>query len=308
MNQMRGGFSNELAELRQQLIDFAALVELELDFGEEDVEFADRGQLRRLMDEIRHKISRLIESFTVGNAIKNGIPVVIAGKPNAGKSTLLNALLMEEKAIVSDIAGTTRDVIEDEMVIEGLRFRFIDTAGLRQTKDTIEAIGVERSYAQMKKADLILYLIDTSQGEKESQLAEMQKARNLGIPLIPILNKSDLIDEKQKLRWSDIRGSVWLSARDLEQVENLKKILIEQVNLPEFQAGDTIVTNSRHYQSLQLADDSLVRANEAIEAGISGDLLAMDIRQALHHLGEITGEISNEEVLGSIFSRFCIGK
>ena len=309
INQMRGGFSRELQALRQELIDFAALIELELDFGEEDVEFADRTQLLDLLSRVQQSIQRLIASFKLGNVIKNGIPVVIAGRPNAGKSTLLNALLNEEKAIVSDIAGTTRDVIEDELIIDGLVFRFMDTAGLRDTTDAVEAIGVQRSYDRMQKADLILYLFDVSDSNPTEVAAQLDQLDAFAIPYIALANKVDLLATPQlPASLASIPQVISFSAQNSTDIDQLKRKLVETVQLPSFQSGDTIVTNARHHASLQAAAHSLEQAEQGIHQQLTGDLLALDIRQALHHLGTITGEVSNEEVLGSIFSRFCIGK
>ena len=309
MNQMRGGFSLEIKKLRDQLIHFASMIELELDFSEEDVEFADRKELNRLIDDLIKVIDALLESFNLGNVIKNGVPTVIAGKPNAGKSTLLNALLNEEKAIVSDIAGTTRDFIEDEIHIEGVTFRFIDTAGIREARDKIEKIGVERTKQKMKEASLILYLFDLKEESFEEIQLEVQKLDKLGIPYIKVANKFDMAPKSLiKSLEHDASDFIFISAKGRENLEALKQRIIEKVNLEGFRTGDTVVTNLRHYESLYNAQKSLTDVVEGISAGISGDLLAMDIRQALHYLGEITGEITTDDLLGNIFSKFCIGK
>jgi tRNA modification GTPase len=307
LNQMRGGFSKKIKELREELIHFASLIELELDFGEEDVEFANRDDLRKLIFDIQAHILPLLQSFDQGNAIKNGIPTVIAGKPNAGKSTLLNALLNEEKAIVSDIAGTTRDVIEDEMILGGIRFRFMDTAGLRETTDVIESIGVERARESMRKASLILYLFDLSQSTWSDIENEIKALPHLDAPIIRIGNKMDKASEVliQKLQQENF---ILISASRGENIQLLKDKIIESLHLKEVKQGDVLVTNLRHYQGLLEANKSLDRVLEGMMNQVTGDFLAMDIRLSLHHLSEITGEITTEDLLDSIFSKFCIGK
>lgn len=307
LNQMRGGFSKEIHKLRDELIHFASLIELELDFGEEDVEFAKRSDLKKLIFQIQGYLSSLIQSFDQGNVIKNGVPTVIAGKPNAGKSTLLNLLLNEEKAIVSDIAGTTRDVIEDEIVLGGINFRFIDTAGLRETQDVIEAMGVERTRDRMKKASLIIYLIDlanTSISEIDKEMAELSA---LGIPHIRVGNKIDKADPAlvNQLKSKDF---VFISAKGHDHIDELKEKILSLFEIQNVKTGDVIVTNLRHYQNLLQTREALDRVLEGIDKGITGDFLAMDIRQSLHYLGEITGSISTEDLLDNIFSKFCIGK
>lgn len=307
LNQMRGGFSKEIKHLREELIHFASLIELELDFGEEDVEFAGRSDLRNLILKIQSYLARLISSFEQGNVIKNGIPTVIAGKPNAGKSTLLNALLNEERAIVSDIPGTTRDVIEDEMILDGVAFRFMDTAGLRDTSDTIEAIGVSRTRESMKKAALILYLFDlasTTQTEIEAEEAEVKA---LGIPYIKVGNKVDAASPAllDKIENQDF---VFISAASKKNLDILKEAILNQVKISTVKQGDVLVTNLRHFQKLTETHDALTRVLQGLDTGITGDFLAMDIRQSLHHLGEITGQITSEDLLANIFSKFCIGK
>lgn len=324
LSQLRGGFSIRLKDLRQQLIDFVALVELELDFGEEDVEFAKRDQLRGLMQTIRGVIQPLIESFTAGNVIKNGVTTVIVGKPNAGKSTLLNALLNEEKAIVSDIPGTTRDVIEDELFIDGVRFRLIDTAGLRDTTDTIEAIGVARTRQQMDKAALVVYLFDgttTTADELQQAIAELDES---GKPYVLVGNKADAVSDATRqtldgstyaLSSANIAGNVpaaprivWISAKDA-QIDALKTVLSARARTDSaMQAGSSVVTNARHLQHLTATDDALAHAISAIDAGTSADWIAMDLRIALRELGELTGEVTTDDLLASIFGRFCIGK
>jgi tRNA modification GTPase len=308
INQMRGGFSREIKMLREKLIHFASMIELELDFSEEDVEFADRQQLVDLINELLNVVGSLLESFNLGNVIKNGVPTVIAGKPNAGKSTLLNALLNEEKAIVSEIAGTTRDFIEDEIHIEGITFRFIDTAGIREARDKIEKIGVERTKKKMKEASLILYMFDLKEEGIEEITAEVEKLDHLGIPYIKVANKLDLASSALLNSLKEDESFIFISAKSRDNLDALKLRIIEKVNLEGFKTGDTVVTNLRHYESLFNSRKSLEDVLSGIGNGISGDLLAMDIRQALHYLGEITGEITADDLLDNIFSKFCIGK
>lgn len=307
LNQMRGGFSKEINKLREELIHFASLIELELDFGEEDVEFAKRSDLKKLIFQIQGYLTALIKSFDQGNVIKNGVPTVIAGKPNAGKSTLLNVLLNEDKAIVSDIAGTTRDTIEDEMVLGGINFRFIDTAGLRETQDVIEALGVERTRDKMKKASLIIYLVDLANTTLEAISKEIQELSALGIPFIKVGNKLDNAAPAlvEKLKKDDF---TFISAKHKEHIEELKERILSLFEVTDVKTGDVMVTNLRHYQNLLQTNESLTRVLDGMDGGITGDFLAMDIRQALHYLGEITGSISTEDLLENIFSKFCIGK
>lgn len=306
INQIRGGFSKQIAQLREQLINFASLIELELDFGEEDVEFADRDDLRQLIYRIQTVLVPLIESFEMGNVIKNGVPTVIVGKPNAGKSTLLNRLLNEEKAIVSEIAGTTRDVIEDELIIEGIRFRLIDTAGLRKATDTIEAIGVERTMQQMEKASLIIYLFDAS----EIQLTVIIKQLSeFNAPYILVGNKVDKLSSEKKIEFETVYPEIiWISASENQNIETLKSILVKKVKTKEIKSGDTVVTNLRHFQHLSQTNEALNNVLTGLSQSITGDFLAQDIRFALHHLGEITGQITTDDLLANIFSKFCIGK
>jgi len=307
LNQMRGGFSKEIKRLREELIHFASLIELELDFGEEDVEFAKRDDLRKLIGSIQSFIATLLASFRQGNVIKNGVPTVIAGRPNAGKSTLLNLLLQEEKAIVSDIPGTTRDVIEDEMVLGGVNFRFIDTAGLRDTTDTIEAIGVGRTREQLKKASLILYLVDLTNTTLAEIQDELDKLDALKIPVIRIGNK---IDKADPVFVSQLKpfGFILLSATEKTNLAGLEKEILDRFHIDTVRQGDVILTNARHVESLTATRDALDRVLSGMDGGVTGDFLAMDVRNALHHLGLITGQISTEDLLGNIFSRFCIGK
>lgn len=308
LKQMRGGFSMEIKQLREKLIHFASMIELELDFVEEDVEFASRKDLEELINQLLKVINRLIESFDLGNVIKNGVPTVIAGKPNTGKSTLLNALLNEERAIVSDIAGTTRDLIEDEINLGGINFRFIDTAGIRETTDKIEAIGVARTHARMKEASLILYMFDLSTEDIEEIKNDIQKLKALKIPFIKIGNKIDQASPILLLQLEAIPDILMISADKKENLEALKDKILETINLNSFKTGNTIVTNARHYQSLIQTRQSLEDVLTGLSREITNDFLALDIRHALHHLGEITGEITNEDLLDNIFSKFCIGK
>ncbi|MBX2916984.1 MAG: tRNA uridine-5-carboxymethylaminomethyl(34) synthesis GTPase MnmE [Cyclobacteriaceae bacterium] len=307
LNQMRGGFSKEIKHLREELIHFASLIELELDFGEEDVEFAQRDDLKNLVTKIQSYLNRLISSFEQGNVIKNGIPTVIAGKPNAGKSTLLNALLNEEKAIVSDIPGTTRDVIEDEIILDGIAFRFMDTAGLRDTTETIEAIGVSRTRESMKKAALILYLFDLSTSTYADIQIEEDTIKKLGIPYIKVGNKIDAASDSL-LKLLEAENFIFISAANRKNLEELKETILKQFKVNAVKQGDVLVTNLRHFQKLSETQAALTRVLDGLQAGITGDFLAMDIRQSLHHLGEITGEITSDDLLANIFSRFCIGK
>ncbi|MCA9761311.1 MAG: tRNA uridine-5-carboxymethylaminomethyl(34) synthesis GTPase MnmE [Streptococcus sp.] len=307
LNQMRGGFSKEINRLREELIHFASLIELELDFGEEDVEFAKRSDLKKLIYQIQGYLTSLINSFDQGNVIKNGVPTVIAGKPNAGKSTLLNVLLNEDKAIVSEIAGTTRDTIEDEMVLGGINFRFIDTAGLRETEDVIEAMGVARTRDKMKQASLIIYLVDLSNTTLEEIDTEIKALVDLGIPHIKVGNKLDKADPTLVGQLNE-KGFVFISAKNADQIEELKESILSLFEIENVKTGDVMVTNLRHYQNLLQTNESLTRVLEGMDTGVTGDFLAMDIRQSLHYLGEITGSITTEDLLENIFSKFCIGK
>jgi tRNA modification GTPase len=313
MQQMRGGFSSEIAKLREELLNFASLIELELDFAEEDVEFADRTQFKDLIERITFVLKRLIDSFAVGNVIKNGIPVAIVGEPNVGKSTLLNALLNEERAIVSEIAGTTRDTIEDEISIGGIGFRFIDTAGIRDTKDVVESIGIKKTFEKIDQAQVVIYLFDSTQFNIHSSefKVELEKIKNKypQKPLIVIANKIDQIDDSQiAVMQNEISGIHLLSAKTGFGVEQLTNKLLNLINTGALRNNETIVTNSRHYDALLKAFEEIQKVNHGLETGLSGDLLAIDIRQALYHFGEITGEITNDDLLGNIFANFCIGK
>jgi tRNA modification GTPase len=306
LQQMRGGFSTELKDLREQLIHFASMIELELDFAEEDVEFADRTQLRNLISRLMSHIARLISSFEMGNVLKNGVPIVIAGKPNVGKSTLLNALLNEERAIVSDIAGTTRDTIEDELNINGIIFRFIDTAGIRDTADIIEAKGVERTLERMKQAKLIIYMVDALQtpDELDEQLKDLRK---LDIPYLALVNKADLFTPEQRLDFEQ-QEVLFLSAKENIGVDELKTALLAKVNLHHINTSETLVSNIRHVEALKNTEHALYKVLNNIDNPVTSDFLAMDIKQALHYLGEITGTVTTDDLLENIFSKFCIGK
>ena len=312
MHQMRGGFSNQIKKLREDLIHFASLVELELDFSEEDVEFANRDDLKDLIFKIHKVITALVESFKSGNVIKNGVPVVIAGKPNAGKSTLLNALLNEERALVTEIEGTTRDTIEDEVVLEGVVFRFIDTAGIRETEDLVESLGVKKTLEKMKEAAIVCYLFDAKKIDLEELetivsglKADVEKS---GSELLIVANKSDLLDDSKKLILEEKYKPLFLSAKEKTNIQELENRLLTLVNLGKVGEQDIIVTNSRHHQELTLANEALMRAYAGLDNGLTGDLLAADIRQSLYHLGVITGTVTTEDLLDNIFSKFCIGK
>ena len=317
MQQMRGGFSNEIAKLREELLNFASLIELELDFAEEDVEFADRTQFHELLNRIEFVLKRLIDSFAVGNVIKNGIPVAIVGEPNVGKSTLLNALLNEERAIVSDIAGTTRDTIEDELIIGGVSFRFIDTAGIRETKDVVENIGIQKTFEKIEQAQVVLYLFESLkfQDSGHEYFTEIEKVKNKYPlkPLVIVINKSDLISvEKmqsllQQLETLNLK-QILISAKQKTGINELKNTLLSFINTGALRNNETIVTNTRHYDSLLKALDEIQKVKFGLESNLSSDLMALDIKEALFHFGLITGQVTNDELLGNIFANFCIGK
>jgi len=317
MQQMRGGFSNEIAKLREELLNFASLIELELDFAEEDVEFADRTQFYELLSRIEFVLKRLIDSFAVGNVIKNGIPVAIVGEPNVGKSTLLNSLLNEERAIVSDIAGTTRDTIEDELVINGMSFRFIDTAGIRETKDVVESIGIKKTFEKIEQAQVVLYLFDSLKFKVQSSeyIIEIEKIKNQFPlkPLVVVINKVDLLSEteiqdiKKQLEPLNVKLEL-ISAKNNQGIEDLKNQLLSFVNTGALRNNETIVTNTRHYDSLLKALEEIQKVNYGLQTNLPSDLMAIDIREALYHFGNITGEVTNDELLGNIFANFCIGK
>ena len=311
MSQMRGRYSDELKGLRDKLLHFVALIELELDFSEEDVTFADRGEVTALAQEIHTLISRLADSYRDGNAIRNGMPVAIVGQTNAGKSTLLNALLRDDRALVSDIHGTTRDTIEDTIVMGGTLFRFIDTAGIRQSSDTVEQMGIERSWQAIDKANIVLWVVDVTSAD--TSMAHDILARCDGKRLIAVLNKTDLDDdvaarsELSELLPDDI-PVVAISAKCDADIESLRNLIVENATLPDVESDAVIVTNARHYQALTRARDAIARAIDGLNNGLSGDLLGQDIRECLHWLGEITGEITTDNILGEIFAHFCIGK
>jgi len=314
IQQMRGGITNELKELRTKLLDFAALIELELDFSGEDVEFADRTQFKDLVAKISTVLKRLIESFAFGNAMKNGIPVAIIGEPNVGKSTLLNALLNEEKAIVSDIAGTTRDAIEDEISIDGVLFRFIDTAGIRETQDIVESIGIKKAYEKAEKAQLIIFLIDANKfiHSSDTFIEEIEtiKKRFPNKRVLVIANKVDTLScHDSSILQSEIDDLFLLSAKQNEGLEALKKELTSLVNIGALSNNEIIVTNSRHFEALNNALAAINSVQQGIDLEISTDLFAIDIRECLRHLGTITGDYDvDKDILGHIFSNFCIGK
>lgn len=314
IQQMRGGITNELKDLRGQLLDFAALIELELDFSGEDVEFADRTKFRALVNKITSVLKRLIDSFAFGNAMKNGIPVAIIGEPNVGKSTLLNALLNEEKAIVSDIAGTTRDAIEDEVIINGVAFRFIDTAGIRETEDVVESIGIKKAYEKADKAQLVIFLVNSQKliAESDTILTEINtiQERFSNKRLLIIANKIDTLSDSEKTSVQELIPNVLLlSAKEKVGVDTLQSELTSLVNTGALSNNETIVTNSRHFEALNNALESIQSVENGIELGISSDLFAIDIRECLRHLGNITGEYDvDKDILGHIFSNFCIGK
>jgi tRNA modification GTPase len=307
MHQMRGGFSNEIGALRQQLIDFASLIELELDFAEEDVTFADRHQFNALLTTLDAMLTRLIESFRTGNAIKNGVPVAIVGKPNAGKSTLLNALLNEERAIVSDIPGTTRDTVEDSTVLGGIRFRFIDTAGLRETDDVIEKIGVARSKGAMQQSAVIIYLFDVAEVSPEALGETLRAIRADATEAAHLLVVGNKIDARG-LPKGYPEDTLFISARERENLDALVARLLAASEVGDLDPDSTVVTNLRHFEALSKAQEALQEVQNGLVNGLSGDFLAIDIRRALHYLGEITGEISTDDLLGNIFGKFCIGK
>jgi tRNA modification GTPase len=303
LQQLRGGFGQRIEDLRQQLIDFAALIELELDFSEEDVEFAQRPELIALIDRIAGICTELIESFRYGNAVKQGVPVAIIGAPNSGKSTLLNALLQEDRAIVSEIPGTTRDTVEEAITIGGVLFRFIDTAGIRKTDDTVERLGIERSYKKAKEAAIVVLLGDASVMNEQAfafEAAMLRERIGDGPVVLPVLNKSDVAPVKTN-------GTVTISAKKGDGLSALKERFLDLVNTTAA-PGDIVVTNARHVDALTKARQALIDARAAIDAGTGGELLAIDLRRAQHHLGEITGRITPDDLLGSIFGRFCIGK
>ncbi len=314
MQQMRGGFSNEIKELRAELINFASLIELELDFAEEDVEFADRTQLSNLLARIKTVLKRLIDSFDTGNVIKNGVPVAIVGAPNAGKSTLLNALLNEEKAIVTEIAGTTRDAIEDEISINGIKFRFIDTAGIRETEDLVESLGIQKTFEKIEQSRVVLYLFNVQGLKSNVELIQKEiqelRTKTQGKTLLLLANKMDLVDKPEILETlGEQQNLLPISALNKTGIDELINRLTQEVNLGALNSNQTIVTNARHYRALQQSLEDLIRVEEGMANNISGDFMAMDIREALKHLGSIIGEVdADRDILGNIFGKFCIGK
>lgn len=312
LNQMRGGFSTILKNLREQLVNFSALLELELDFSEEEVEFANRTQLNELLQTIKFEISNLIESFKIGNVIKQGIPVAIVGKPNVGKSTLLNTILNEDRAIVSDIPGTTRDTIEDTFTINGVYFRFIDTAGLRDSDDEIEILGIERTYQKIEQAAIVLYVIDASTISFEEMIDELNDFKdhitNKDKTFIIVANKTDmLVESPPHFRELVDMETVFISAKRNENIELLNDLLLKAANLPDF-SDSIILSNSRHFEALSRAFDAIENVETGFENNIPSDLIAIDIKEVLYHIGNITGEVSNNEILGTIFGKFCVGK
>ena len=309
LQQLRGGFSNELQQLREQLVQFASLVELELDFSEEDVEFANRGQLKQLVVNIDHIVSRLIESFELGNVIKHGVNTVIAGRPNAGKSTLLNALLNEERAIVSHIPGTTRDTIEELLNINGISFRLIDTAGIREATDAIEQLGVERTMEKISQSALLVYVYDAAELSEAELQSDLQNLQKPGINILVVANKIDLLNTEPNSAFH-IPQSVFLavSAKEKQHIDALKQKIYDATVKYQLTGDETLVTNIRHLEALQKTGAALARVLTGIDNQVTSDFLAMDIKQALHYLGEITGAVTTDDLLDNIFSKFCIGK
>lgn len=309
LQQMRGGFRSQIEKLREQLLNFASLIELELDFAEEDVEFADRAAFTKLVNEISTVLKQLIDSFALGNVLKNGIPIAIVGEPNVGKSTLLNTLLNEEKAIVSEIPGTTRDAIEDELIIEGVAYRFIDTAGIRNTDDIIENIGIQKTFQNIEKAQLVLHLIDASKIDKLQVSITNLEEKYPSKKILTVVNKVDLLTEEEIILLNTkFTNLILLSAKNKTGINELTTTLTKLANKGALSNNETIVSNSRHFESLNNAFVAIKEIQESIDQDVSTDLFAIDIRQALFHLGEITGEVTTEDLLGNIFANFCIGK
>ncbi len=308
MEQMKNGFSNDLKKLRAELLHFSSMIELELDFSQEDVEFAERSEFKKLTVKIQTELEKLIDSFKSGNVLKNGISVAIAGKPNAGKSSLLNTLLNEDKAIVSDIPGTTRDSIEDSLVIDGINFRFTDTAGLRETEDIIESKGIEKTKEKINNARILIYLFDSNDTTFEEINSDLESFKREDLSVVLVRNKVDLKNMNQNLiNQLEKFEIIKISANNTESVSSLKKRLVNEINILN-PYTDTVISNSRHYEALMKALKAIEEVNMGIKSDISGDLLSIDIRKSIDHLAEITGEITNDDVLGNIFSNFCIGK
>lgn len=317
LQQLRGGFSNQLQTLREQLVNFASLIELELDFAEEDVEFANRDQLKQLIIDITRVIGRLIQSFELGNAIKQGVNTVIAGRPNAGKSTLLNALLNEERAIVSHIPGTTRDTIEEVLNIQGINFRLIDTAGIREATDAIEQIGVQRTMEKISQSALLIYVFDAEQITTEELQSDLESLQGPGIAMLMVANKMDLLNQVAKtesiktfFQTSGLPGAqtLFISAKEKLHIDDLKNKIYSAAIKDQLSGDETLVTNIRHLEALQKTEEALIRVLGGIDGSITSDFLSMDIKQALHYLGEITGAVTTDDLLENIFSKFCIGK
>ena len=312
LSQLRGGFSKELSVLRDKLLHLTSLMELELDFSDhEELEFADRSELSQIADEIERVISRLAHSFNVGNAIKNGVPVAIIGETNVGKSTLLNALVGEERAIVSDIHGTTRDVIEDTVNLRGITFRFIDTAGIRHTTDVVESIGIERTYQKMQQASIVLWMIDATNSEIRNQKSEIRRA--ISGKLLLLFNKADRITPEERTALEQAYAHIeapklFISAKEHLGLDALESHLVEAAALPDISQSDVIVTNARHYEALTHALDSIHRVQDGLQMQLSGDFVSQDLRECIHHLSDIVGEVSTDSVLQNIFKHFCIGK
>lgn len=307
MQQLRGGFSSQLQGLRDQLVQFASLIELELDFAEEDVEFANRDQLKKLINNILRVITSLIQSFELGNAIKQGINTVIAGRPNAGKSTLLNALLNEERAIVSHIPGTTRDTIEEVLNINGINFRLIDTAGIREATDAIEKIGVERTMEKISQSALLIYVYDAEQISLAELNADIENLQAPHINMLIVANKADLLTDEQLLALPHTESAVIISAKEKQHIDELKNKIYHAAVKEQLEGNDILVTNIRHLEALQKTEEALIRVLDGMET-VTSDFLSMDIKQALHYLGEITGAVTTDDLLENIFSKFCIGK
>lgn len=313
LSQMRGGFSREIENLRAELLNFTSLIELELDFAEEDVAFADRKALKALLDKIETTLKKLADSFALGNVLKNGIPVAIVGKPNAGKSTLMNALLNEERALVSDIAGTTRDSIEDELQLGGIRFRFIDTAGIRDTTDVIEKLGIQRTFDKIKEARVVIYLVSLTALQEDYRESETEidkiKSKFPDKTVLVLANKSDLLTDENRIGLEKNHPDwIFVSAKNRYNLDKLTAALLAQAQSGQLQSGDTTVSNARHFEALNNALKALVQVKIGLAQETPSDLIAIDLKEILYELGSITGKVTNDEVLGNIFANFCIGK